>query len=66
MKAGPLEFVRQVREEVAKVTWPTRAETITTVWFVALMCFVSALFFISVDKIILSAIRWLLKMGGPV
>jgi preprotein translocase subunit SecE len=29
-KTSPGEFVRQVRVETAKVSWPTRRETITT------------------------------------
>ena len=64
MKVSPLNFVRQVREEMAKVTWPTRTETITTVWFVALMSFAAALFFIVVDHVIFSMVRWLLRLGG--
>eukprot|EP01032_Pedospumella_encystans_P034434 gene34434-38928_t len=30
MTKNPLEFVREVRAEVARVTWPTRRETMIT------------------------------------
>ena len=30
MTKNPIEFVREVRAEVAKVTWPTRRETMIT------------------------------------
>jgi preprotein translocase subunit SecE len=35
-RTTPAQFFRQVRQEVSKVTWPTRKETmITTLFFLA-------------------------------
>ena len=36
-KTSPFEFLQQVRAEAAKVTWPTRKETLVTTGMVFLM-----------------------------
>ncbi|MBI07712.1 MAG: preprotein translocase subunit SecE, partial [Rhodospirillaceae bacterium] len=36
-KATPIDFLRQVRQEVSKVTWPTRRETVTSTIMVIIM-----------------------------
>lgn len=50
IKTSPLEFIRQVRQEINKVTWPTRKETIVTTIMVFIMVFVCATFFLVVDR----------------
>ena len=50
-KVGPLRFLQQVRQEVAKVTWPTRNETTVTTIMVFIMVTFAALFFLLVDQI---------------
>jgi translation elongation factor EF-Tu-like GTPase len=35
-KTNPMEFAREVRREVAKVTWPSRKETMVSTGMVAL------------------------------
>jgi preprotein translocase subunit SecE len=51
-KSNPLEFLREVRSEANKVTWPTRKElTISTV-MVMIMVVVASLFFLAVDAIL--------------
>ncbi|MCK5425581.1 MAG: preprotein translocase subunit SecE [Emcibacter sp.] len=49
-KTSPAEFVRQVRQEVSKVTWPTRKETTVTTVMVFIMAAVMAIFFLAVDQ----------------
>ena len=49
MNAKPMEFIRAVRAEVNKVTWPTRKETTTSAIMVFVMCTVVALFLMFVD-----------------
>ena len=44
-KVTPGEFIRQVRSETAKVSWPTRRETITTAIMVLIMTTLLAIFF---------------------
>ena len=48
-KMNPGQFIREVRQEVAKVTWPTRKETMITTIMVFIMVFLAAVFFILVD-----------------
>jgi preprotein translocase subunit SecE len=42
-KTNPFQFVQQVRSEVAKVTWPTRRETVITTAMVFVMVFLAAI-----------------------
>lgn len=51
-KTNPMEFVDQVRNETAKVTWPTRKETMITTAMVMVMVFFSALFFLGADTVL--------------
>ncbi len=48
-KTNPLQFVQQVRGEVAKVVWPTRREVILTTIMVFIMAALTATFFSLVD-----------------
>ena len=63
-KVSPIEFFRQVRQETAKVTWPTRKETLVTTAMVFLMGLVAALFFFTVDSILRLAVQLVLGMGS--
>jgi preprotein translocase subunit SecE len=63
-KATPIEFLRQVRQEVSKVTWPSRKETITSTIMVIIMVIFMALFFLMVDQVLSIGIRALLGLGG--
>jgi preprotein translocase subunit SecE len=63
-KVNPSEFFRQVRQEVAKVTWPTRKETTITTAMVFLMVVMAALFFMVVDQIMSFGIRLIFGVGG--
>jgi preprotein translocase subunit SecE len=49
-RTSPAEFARQVRQEVAKVTWPSRKETTTTTAMVLLMVLAASLFFFVADQ----------------
>lgn len=62
-KTSPGAFVRQVRQEVKKVTWPTRKEVITTSIMVFVMVFIMALFFLGVDSVLSSIVQWVLGLG---
>jgi preprotein translocase subunit SecE len=48
-RTNPFEFLQQVRTEVAKVTWPTRRETVITTIMVIIMSVAAALFFLAAD-----------------
>lgn len=46
-KNGPVAFFQQVRAETAKVTWPSRRETLITTAMVFVMVILAAIFFSS-------------------
>ena len=60
MSKNPVEYVREVRAEVAKVTWPTRRETMITTSMVFVFVVIAAIFFLLADKIIGFAVQTLL------
>jgi preprotein translocase subunit SecE len=49
---NPFQYIREVRQEMAKVTWPSRNETIITTVMVLIMVALTALFFFVVDAIL--------------
>ena len=55
---NPTKFYQEVRQETAKVTWPSRKETVTTTVMVFLMVVAVSLFLSFADQVI----AWLLKM----
>jgi preprotein translocase subunit SecE len=63
-KTSPIEFFRQVRQEVSRVTWPTRKETTMTTAVVFLMVFLAAVFFFLVDQVLAHGVRLLLGAGA--
>lgn len=63
-KTSPGQYIREVRREVSKITWPTRKETIVTTAMVFLMVFVTAIFFFLVDQVLNLGIRQILNLGG--
>jgi preprotein translocase subunit SecE len=62
-RINPGEFMRQVQAEARKVVWPTWRETSTTAIFVGIMMVIMALFFLGVDTLFGSAVRWLLSLA---
>ena len=60
---NPSEVVREVRAEVARVTWPTRRETMITTSMVFIFVVIAALFFLAADKIIAFVIKLLLGVA---
>tara|TARA_A100001037_G_scaffold244156_1_gene225003 strand:+ start:114 stop:311 length:198 start_codon:yes stop_codon:yes gene_type:complete len=63
-KTNPGEFVRQIRQETAKVTWPTRKEAGVTTVMVFIMVTLAAIFFFGVDQILSFGVRLVLGIGG--
>ncbi|PWS35113.1 preprotein translocase subunit SecE [Falsiroseomonas bella] len=59
----PVGFVREVRQEVSRVTWPTRKETLVTTGLVLGLSALAALFFMLVDWIIAGVMRLLFGIG---
>ena len=61
--ANAFEFIQAVRAEAAKVTWPTRRETLITTGLVIVMVFVASLFFVTVDQGLRLLIGLILGLG---
>ncbi|MCG8624405.1 MAG: preprotein translocase subunit SecE [Proteobacteria bacterium] len=62
--AKPTQFVRQVRQEIARITWPSRQETITATITVLVMTVIVALFFLMVDWVLSNLVQLVLGIGG--
>lgn len=62
-KTNPFEFLQQVRAETAKVTWPTRNETIVTTIMVLIMAVLAAVFFFLADQVLSWGVGTLLGLG---
>lgn len=63
-KTNPGQFVRQVRQEVSKVTWPTRKETTISTVMVFFMVVLAALFFLVVDQLLALGVQLVFGLGG--
>ena len=63
MSKNPVEFVREVRAEASKVTWPTRRETMVTTGMVFIFVVIAALFFLVSDKVIAFVVQTLLGIS---
>jgi preprotein translocase subunit SecE len=60
----PGKFIREVRGEVAKVSWPSRKETLITTGLVFAMAAIAAIFFFVVDQAIGLGVRTLFDVGA--
>lgn len=63
-KTTPIEFIRQVRAETAKVVWPSRRETVMTGIMVMIMTTLLAIFFFGIDTIFEAIVKMLLKLAN--
>ena len=61
---NPLQFIQQVRSEVAKVVWPTRREVLLTTVMVFILAALTAVFFAIVDILIRGGLEQILTMFG--
>ena len=59
---SPAQFVQQVRQETAKVTWPTRRETMITTAMVFVMVAFASVFFFLVDQVLNLGVKALLGL----
>ena len=61
---NPFKSVQQVRNEVSKIVWPTRKETMTTTIMVFIMSALIALFFFIIDTITSNLLDIILKLSS--
>jgi preprotein translocase subunit SecE len=62
-KTNPFAFLQQVRAETAKVTWPSRRETMISTLMVFVMVFFAAIFFFAADQLMGWLIGLVLNAG---
>ena len=62
-KTGPLEFIREARAELKKVTWPTKQETIASTIAVFIMVILAAAFLFLSDQVIAFLVSFILDLG---
>ncbi len=62
-KTSPFEFLQQVRSEAAKITWPSRRETLFTTLVVVAMALFASGFFLLADQLISRVIGYILTLG---
>jgi len=62
-KTSPGQFVRQVRQELAKVVWPSRKETMVSTMMVMVMAVVASIFLFLVDTVFSLGIQAILGLG---
>ncbi|MBT4769459.1 MAG: preprotein translocase subunit SecE [Rhodospirillaceae bacterium] len=63
-KVNPSQFVREVRQEVSKVTWPSRKETGISTVMVMIFVVIAAIFFFLIDQLLSVGVKFLLGLGG--
>ena len=63
-KITPGQFFRQVRQEVAKVTWPSRKETGISTAMVFVMVVLASVFFLLVDQFFAWVVKLIFGLGA--
>ena len=63
-KTNPAQFVRQVRQEINRITWATRRETMFASLTVFVMVLIASAFFFLVDLLLSNIVQILLGFGG--
>lgn len=61
--SNPFTFLQQVRTETARVTWPSRRETMISTVMVIAMAFLAAIFFFVADQIMAFGVELILGIG---
>ena len=63
-KTSPAQFVRQVRQEINRISWATRRQTGTATISVFVMATIAAIFFLLVDLVLSNIVQFVLGFGG--
>jgi preprotein translocase subunit SecE len=63
-KVNPAQFIQEVRQETAKVTWPSRKEAMISTGMVFVMVILAAIFFLIVDQGMQFGIKTILGIGS--
>tara|TARA_B100000941_G_scaffold275111_1_gene236736 strand:- start:850 stop:1047 length:198 start_codon:yes stop_codon:yes gene_type:complete len=63
-KFRPIKYVQEVKNEMDKVTWPSRRETTVTSIMVLIFVFIAAIFFLLSDQLLSWVVGLILGIGG--
>lgn len=58
---SPGRMFSEVRTEIARITWPTRRETLTATAMVFALALCTAIFFFATDSVVSSLTRLILR-----
>ncbi|NIE80186.1 preprotein translocase subunit SecE [Asaia sp. As-1742] len=59
-----VQYLKDVRTEATRITWPTRRNTLVTTGAVLAMAALTSVFFFVVDQVIGLGVRELFGVGG--
>jgi len=65
-KTSPAQFVRQVRQELQKVTWPQKRDTFVSSAIVILLIILFSLFFLLTDQLWSFLIQKIIQIGSSI
>jgi len=63
-KVSPAQFVRQVRQEISRISWAPRKEVGVATLTVFIMATIAAIFFLLVDLVLSNVVQFVLGLGG--
>lgn len=63
-KVSPFKFMQEVRQEAAKITWPSRRETAITTMMVFVFSVLAGVFFLFADQLIRIVVTLVLGIGS--
>ncbi len=60
---GPIQYIKEVKQEAKKVTWPSRKETIASTIAVFIMVIMASIFLYLSDQILAYLVSLVLGLG---
>ena len=61
-KTSPAQFVRQVRQEINRIVWPSKRETGLSTVMVLVMVMLMSIFFLIIDQILAWGVQFLIGL----
>jgi preprotein translocase subunit SecE len=62
-RTNPFTFLQQVRQEAAKIVWPSRRETAISTAMVVAMAILASIFFLVADQVMSYGVALVLGIG---
>ena len=62
-RTNPFTFLQQVRQEAAKIVWPSRRETAISTAMVVAMAILASIFFLVADQVMSYGVAFVLGIG---